>query len=376
MPVKWTSSSQFVPARNSRHRTACLALYKALLTVAPKVCLPTDLATAWGTKYNPVSHHVRNAFRRNRADTSPRLVYPALQAGYRMLALLSRAAAAPPEHPPSPSSPSPEQAAVEAFLRARLSERNATLAAKALHPPNSRNPRKPTPVPHEATRPLLVRVSPPPTPEDPYPTPKYAAPSRPLPRSELQGTGRRQIPRLEMAGDFPFLRLTKPQPALLSRVLHQKIKKRVERIAAWTQFKEEDMLDAQEEDDWERVLGKLSLAKKVKRQETTVRRESARLSQRPNTVASIEGDAETYETTIREHGLQHLSDVLNHEREDSVARADAMRDLIKAETELRLREKEDRRLERRRIWEGQNIIIDGDEVGEGSEMMLAGRGGE
>ncbi|KAK7993044.1 hypothetical protein PG988_001838 [Apiospora saccharicola] len=318
MPAKWTSSSHFVPARNSRHRTACLALYKALLAVAPKVPLPEDLATAFGTKRDPVTHHVRSAFRRNLADTSPRLVYPALEAGYRMLALLTRVAKTPASSTASSLSSSPERAAIESFLRDRLAERNATLAAKALHPPTAatRSPR---------TRPLLVKISPAPTRENPFPVPKYATPNRPLPQSELgslaEKTGRgsrRQIPRLDMAGEFPFLRLTKPQPLLLSRVLHQKNKKRVERIAAWTKFKEEDMLDAQEEDDWERTLHAFLSV------------EEACLND-----GAGAGDKATYEAAIREHGLQHLSDVLNQEREDSVARADAMRNLIKAEAALR-----------------------------------------
>ncbi|KAK8131806.1 hypothetical protein PG984_008244 [Apiospora sp. TS-2023a] len=342
MPAKWKSSSHFVPARNSRHRTACLALYKALLAVAPKVPLPADLATAFGTKRDPVTHHVRSAFRRNLADTSPRLVYPALQAGYRMLALLTRVAEKPASRSTTSSlSSSPEHAAVVSFLRDRLAERNASLAAKALHPPNSRNPLPPSSAPRQGTRPLLVKISPPPTPENPFPVPQYATPNRPLPQSELgslsETTGRgsrRQIPRLEMAGDFPFLRLTKPQPLLLSRVLHQKNKKRVERIAAWTQFKEEAMLDAQEEDAWERTLNAFLSV------------EEACL----NDGASA-GDKATYEAAIREHGLQHLSDVLNQEREDSVARANAMRNLIRAEAALREQEEEARRSERRRWWE-------------------------
>ncbi|KAK8052629.1 hypothetical protein PG996_011930 [Apiospora saccharicola] len=335
MPAKWTSSSHFVPARNSRHRTACLALYKALLAVAPKVPLPEDLATAFGTKRDPVTHHVRSAFRRNLADTSPRLVYPALEAGYRMLALLTRVAKTPASSTASSLSSSPERAAIESFLRDRLAERNATLAAKALHPPNSRNP-LPPPRPR-------AKISPAPTRENPFPVPKYATPNRPLPQSELgslaEKTGRgsrRQIPRLDMAGEFPFLRLTKPQPLLLSRVLHQKNKKRVERIAAWTKFKEEDMIDAQEEDDWERTLHAFLSV------------EEACLHDGAGAGA---GDKATYEAAIREHGLQHLSDVLNQEREDSVARADAMRNLIKAEAALREQEEEARRVERRRWWE-------------------------
>ncbi|KAK8097565.1 uncharacterized protein PG998_013051 [Apiospora kogelbergensis] len=333
MPVKWNPSSHFVPARNSRHRTACLALYKALLTVAPKVRLPPDLVTAFGPRRHPIVHHVRAAFRRNRADTSPRLVYPALQAGYRLLALLSRTTTTPAtDESPSPP-PSPEHAAVEAFLRARLAERDKSKASQALHPPNSRNPPRPAREPRPGTRPLLVKTSPDPTPENPFPKPKYAVAHRPLPLAELGGTGRRQVPRLEMAMDFPFLRFTKPQPGVLSRVLHTKLKKRVERQATWTRMKDEDVLDAQEEDSWEQEVAKLQRAEKQPRRDGTA------------------GDNDgMYAATIRDHGMGYIRDMLTKEREDSVARADAMRDLIKAETALQLKEKEERRLERLRKW--------------------------
>ncbi|KAK8084204.1 hypothetical protein PG997_005475 [Apiospora hydei] len=318
---------------------------------------------AFGTKHNPIVHHVRAAFRRNRADTSPRLVYPALQAGYRMLALLSRASAADTiatqeQQQQQSSASSPEQAAVEAFLRARRSERDATLAAKALHPPNSRNPRPPTSAPAKARAPPRPNLAPADA-RKPLPGPGIRR-SEPTPapirtRATRRETRKEADPAPRDGGRLPFLRLTKPQPALLSRVLHKKNKKRVERISAWTQFKEEDMLDAQEEDEWERELARLGLAeeKEQKKKQPSTPRGRQQMTQAKHVVSSIEGDAETYEATIREHGLQYLSDILNQEREDSVARADAMRDLIKAETALRQQEEKERRLERRRTWEGK-----------------------
>ena len=92
----------FVPARNSRHRTACeslpfldveveigrltflgIALYRALLQQVPKISLPDDVVSGAGA-VNPIKHLIRKGFRRNRIDTSPRLVVPALQNGYKV----------------------------------------------------------------------------------------------------------------------------------------------------------------------------------------------------------------------------------------------------------------------------------------------------
>ncbi|KAI1410658.1 hypothetical protein F5Y13DRAFT_70580 [Hypoxylon sp. FL1857] len=350
--------SFFIPARNSRHRIACIALYRALLQQAPRIPLPDDLATAWGP-VNPIRHLIGRAFRRNRADTSPRLVYPALKAGYQILALLRSAASSP-----SSTSPNADHASIVAFLRARLAERNRTLTAKEIHPPHSRNPPKPFSAPRPGTIPLLVNVTPAPTPENPNPKPVYATPSRPRPASELGGTGRRKIPHLDLASDMPMLRITKPQPALLSRVLTQKIRKRVGRMESILAFKEEDIPDAELEDEWEKAIGAL-LAREGQ--------EKARLNGYSTGNGNVSPEIRearaiwneyksqnTFQQTIHLHGIVHLQNVLTNQREHEIARADAMRRLIEEETKLAEQENVQRAVEKRKRWEAKMLELHGE----------------
>jgi hypothetical protein len=72
----------FVPARSSRHRLACLALYRALVREGQRVPLPDDVLASGTT--HPIKHLVRRQFRRNKGDVSKRLVYSALSAGYKV----------------------------------------------------------------------------------------------------------------------------------------------------------------------------------------------------------------------------------------------------------------------------------------------------
>lgn len=70
-----------IPAKNSQHRFACLALYRALLRSAREIPLPPELT--FNGKH-PIRAALRRQFRKNRADTSPRLVYAGLSAGYKV----------------------------------------------------------------------------------------------------------------------------------------------------------------------------------------------------------------------------------------------------------------------------------------------------
>ncbi|KAI1452232.1 hypothetical protein F4805DRAFT_43090 [Annulohypoxylon moriforme] len=320
--------SFLIPARNSRHRTACFALYRALLKQVPNIYLPDNLIRAWGPG-NPIKHLIRRAFRRNIADTSPRLVFPALKAGYQMLALLKASS------PPSVQlARNLNHESIITFLRARLRERNRTLEAKQLHPPNSRNPPKLSTAPKKETVPLIVNVTPAPTPEDPNPEPVYATPNRPRPAEELGGSGRRHIPRLDMASDLPFLRIKKPQPPLLSRVLTQKIKKRVDRYDTLGYFWEESLPSAELEDAWEREVKNLLRRHRVSELSDGDRNKI------------IQDDSEigggSFQITMKKHGIDHLHGKLNEQRIHEIARADAMRRLIEEETVLAEQEKEQR----------------------------------
>lgn len=74
--------SFFIPARNSRHRVAALALYRALVRTARKVDLPQD-ARLNGDVHS-VAKIVRKRFEGNKNYTSLRLVYSSLAAGYKV----------------------------------------------------------------------------------------------------------------------------------------------------------------------------------------------------------------------------------------------------------------------------------------------------
>lgn len=74
--------SPFVPARNSRHRHAALALYRALVKTGKKVPLPKGLKEAGPV--HPIVHLVRKRFAKNSNYTSLRLVYAAMAAGYKV----------------------------------------------------------------------------------------------------------------------------------------------------------------------------------------------------------------------------------------------------------------------------------------------------
>ncbi|KAI1278292.1 hypothetical protein F5Y07DRAFT_71189 [Xylaria sp. FL0933] len=345
------SGRHLIPALDSRHRIACLALCRALLRLAPQISLPDDLASGWGPGKNPIAIHIQRAFRRNVADTSPRIVYPALSAGYRMLSVLQDAAASPS---------SQHHASIVAFLQSRLAERQRSLANRPPPPPPSYNPK--SDVPHPDTLPLLLKVSPPPSPSNPDPTPVYTTPHRPRPQSELGGTGRRKIPRLDLASDIPFLRFTKPQPALLSRVLRQKSEKRTGRMQALTAMQAEDIPEAQLEDEWESQMAHLMIAeKRVKRDNRSSGDTIHKGWQDEHDVGvGNRRDERSHAYTLERHGVRALADLLTRERVKEVAIADAMRQLIIQEKVLAAQEEAQRHAERRAKWEAKMLELHGE----------------
>ncbi|KAI0112513.1 hypothetical protein GGR51DRAFT_507359 [Nemania sp. FL0031] len=339
--IKPKPTKFLVPARDSRHRIACFALYRALLRLAPRITLPDDLATGWGAGKNPITLHIQRAFRRNVADTSPRIVYPALSAGYRMLTLLHDAATSPS---------SAHHASITSFLRARLAERQRSLANRG--PPPGIKPAAPRP----GTIPLLVNISPPPSRQNPNPAPEYTTPSRPRAQSELGGTGRRKVPRLEMANSFPFLRLTKPEPVLLSRVLAQKVVRRAEREFAVRELTDEALPDAYLEDRWDEIVAEQLRAEQPanrNRNPNTNPFQREREWRNGNNGHNGTAGEHSHASTVRQHGIGAVMASLTREHVDMVARADAMRRLIIEEKALVAKEKAERDAERRARWEAR-----------------------
>lgn len=69
------------PGRITRHRFACLALYRALLRSARDI--KVSVKTPEDIK-NPIRWLIRGQFRRNRKEGNPRFVYSSLAAGYKV----------------------------------------------------------------------------------------------------------------------------------------------------------------------------------------------------------------------------------------------------------------------------------------------------
>ncbi|KAH8754759.1 ubiquitin-conjugating enzyme [Diaporthe sp. PMI_573] len=310
---------------------ALIAVRKALLRQVPRISLPADLTSRPGW-INPIRFLIRAGFRRNKTDTSPRLVTSALQSGYRFLTLLARA------HDAS----APQHSEIVAFLRERQSK------FPPPPPPGAREAEDENKSRRVAAVPLLTRVS------APGEKPVYKSTVRPRPLSELSG-GERKVPVLEQSSaGHSFLRIGKPQSHFLGSFLQRKGNARQRRITLVRELQDEYMTQARDEDRWEAELVRLARA------------EGARLKG-----YGAEGaQSGAYAQSVKV-GIRHAGEGLTREMEDMFARARAMLDIVEEEKKLaeaeakdrqrlkkrerattkRERKEEAERAERRRLWQ-------------------------
>ncbi|KAK3693018.1 hypothetical protein B0T22DRAFT_370024 [Podospora appendiculata] len=318
--------SQLFPFRDSRHRRACLALYKALLRQGLRVPLPDDVATGLGP-VNPIRSLIRNGFRRNRKDTSLRLVNSALANGYKYLALFASA-----QDPTVP-----EHASVLTFLRenqvrvlAVRAKIEADLAVRVLTRPG------PDLVP-------LLRLVPK-EPGDRGP-PEYVATNRPRPLSEIKG-GIRKVPTLDDSQGFPFLRLTKPQSPYLSRMIRQTTQRAATRTLKLIELQKEGTVDAGLEDQWDKLIDRL------------------RAQDLPTTGYPLPPPNSYVAPLTRE--IKRLAIKLNRAREHQVARGTAMWKIVEQEKELARKEAKKRREKLRKARRNERRELEG--TGPGSPL--------
>ncbi|KAG5974434.1 hypothetical protein E4U58_003050 [Claviceps cyperi] len=198
---------RFVPARNSRHRVAALSLYRALLRSADKVATPERSA---------LRHAVRSRFAVDRPLTSLRLVYASMAAGYKFLSLLVRAQ----------DRTSTEYTQVISHLR-------------SMPPPPNRTPPPPPPKlpPKE---PFLVNIS---KTDAPHYVPTYRLQSK-----------YHNLNLCATSDGLPFLRLKKPQPPALSKMIGQKGIFYRKTMLRWLETDEEPTWQATQEDKWEDLM--------------------------------------------------------------------------------------------------------------------------
>lgn len=182
------------------------------------------------------------------------------------------------------------------------------------------------------------------------------------------------MPKIDMASDFPFLRIKKPQPAQLNRVLTQKIRKRVARVNYMQELRDYELPDAKLEDQWEGAVAKL-LAE-TQNQAQVPMRKGGKKTEGDGTPEMREAKAiqkdfrygNTFLATVKEHGVAHTQRALDLQREDQVARADAMRALIEEEAKLAEQEKAQRTIERRKRWEARMLELHGEGGGSCSRI--------
>ncbi|KAI9875412.1 MAG: E2 ubiquitin-conjugating protein mms2 [Pleopsidium flavum] len=220
-----------VPKRSGVHRIASFrpgfALYRALLSQCSTVPLPDEERTV-------LSALVRKQFRKNRNVQSPRLVTLALEAGYEALNLFDASADG-------------DQTSTLRIAKL-ISELAAAAKARRLSPPKigDNNITKAAP-----TKEVGLQTKRPFTRSAPHPgaTPVLARPHPQL-------SGRRHIPKLISANGVPFLRLKKPQPAFLGRVIKDKIAQRQKYFQRLQALEVQAEL-AGHEDHWDRLLSRM-----------------------------------------------------------------------------------------------------------------------
>ncbi|EFY90591.1 hypothetical protein MAC_03369 [Metarhizium acridum CQMa 102] len=211
----------FIPARNSRHRIAALSLYRALLRSTRKIDVPQD---AQRPARDAMTHAVKKAFVRNRAYTSYRLVYASMAAGYKVTRI-SNALFSP-------------QDMIQLADKTRKAPIALTHGAKARMP--GAHPA------HRASSPS----------RRPYPVTLQAKAHRP--------TAPHRLPSVSATADGqPFLRLKKPQPKALSRMIGRKGRIFAKKIRKLVEADGELRWDAAQEDRWDELMAKQMQAERV-----------------------------------------------------------------------------------------------------------------
>lgn len=275
----------------------------------PHISLPAELTSRPGW-INPIRFLIREGFRRNKNDTSPRLVTSALQNGYRFLTLLTRA------HDAS----APQHSEIVAFLRERQSRFPPPPPPEAPEEGDNINNKETEARRRAPAVPLLTRVS------APGEKPVYKSTVRPRPLSELSG-GVRKVPVLEQASaGHTFLRIGKPESRFLGSFLRRRGDARQRRITLIRELQDEHMTQAGDEDRWEAELVRL-----------------ARAEGRPLGGYGDEGGrADSYQRAVQ-LGIRHAGEWLTRETEDMFARARAMADIVEEEKKLAEAEAKDRK---------------------------------
>lgn len=206
-----------IPWRNTPHRVAAIALYRALLSQSQL------LTSATNEQRHALQNIIRNRFKQSQYVQSPRLLKVSFEAGYEAVDYLDAAIGGDDDS------------------RAYILDLLERSPARVKQP-------KPTPLVSNKKK-----VSSPAGPQDgeAIERPRTKLFDRPLPLEKL--SGRRHVPVLFSANHIPVLRIKKPQPESLSRYIYQRIAQRQK----WHDRRNmlmEDLNIARLEDQWDELI--------------------------------------------------------------------------------------------------------------------------
>lgn len=267
-----------IPHQSGAHRTAAIALYRALLSQCRR--LPSD-----ATKRDELQNIIRNRFRQARHDDSTRRLKYSFEAGYEAIDHVDAAVAG------------------DESSQRYISKLLETASTRLKQAPQDRH--RQTLVKHEPWHANTVAVD---------PTPRLSILDRPLPWDQL--SGKRHVPYMVSANQIPMLRIKKPQPQHLSGFLSHRIKQRQARYDHRARLLNELEL-AEKEDKWDKLVGESS-GKSV---------EEAMLG------VSAESEEPLWKDAIID-SIDELHRLLNLEKEKNREMATKMQGIIDRETEL------------------------------------------
>lgn len=294
---------------------------------------------------HPIHRFVRHSFQQNRADTSPRLVLAALNAGYKFIELLDAARTpdspahksivtfleqrGPPKQPPKRLRAKAKRLEKERAKKARKAAREAgTADADGASGAETGRP----PVIVRRIIPGSEKLSPEGVLTHLY---EYVPGSPPRPLADIPG-GIRRVPKfVAEASGIPFLRMGKPQSPILSRAIRLKGQKRRHRAQVASVLLREEINFVAQEDAWEANLVRALKEGPSNAATTAFLRDAAREPTYRNAVATA---------------ISYLNAQLNVETADLLARARGFLQIVDRERELA--EKEEKERQTRREEEG------------------------
>ncbi|KAH8727495.1 hypothetical protein GQ44DRAFT_677226 [Phaeosphaeriaceae sp. PMI808] len=206
------------PKKSTEHRVAVIALYRALLSRCASVPLPDDHAVS-------LRNAIRNKFRRNRKLQGSYQLGLSFKAGYDACANNPQTL----DHLDALSTGNTESVGILTRMISQLPHGLArTPRVKSISPSSS--------PPKEQLACL--------------PTERAVLNVRPY----LQTHGPRHVPIIASANGIPFLRLTKPQPPILSRIIRQRLTKKIKLFDMKVMLVNWWLPMAKQEDEWDALI--------------------------------------------------------------------------------------------------------------------------